>query len=78
MLDCIISSPDFIKKHSQVRSVFLPALKGQMQVLSGHAETFVLLTKGKIVFNKEGENKEEMEIEQGGCYINNNKINIIL
>jgi len=50
-----------------------------MQVLPGHAETFVLLKKGTIVIEKEDAGgKEQLEIKEGQCYIKDNHLLIIL
>ncbi len=79
MLTCFIFSPDSTKKYDNLRGVSLPALKGQMQVLSNHAESFILLKQGKIVLYKKNGNKKELQIDnEGGCYVTNNKVNIIL
>ncbi|HHE76430.1 MAG TPA: hypothetical protein ENL27_00355 [Candidatus Parcubacteria bacterium] len=79
MLSCTISSLKKTVQYYHVNSVVLPAVRGQMQILPGHAETFVLLKKGTIVIEKEDAGgKEQLEIKEGQCYIKDNHLLIIL
>lgn len=78
MLSCHVFSSQSTIKHDDLRGVVLPALVGQMQVLAGHAEAFILLGQGKIIVEKNTGSKQEIDIKQGGCYIKDDVVNIIL
>ncbi len=85
MITCLITSPDKTTVYEKVASVTLPASWGQMQILPGHSEAFVLLTEGNVVIrqidkNKEGEaDKDNVTRVKGGeCYVKDNKVTIIL
>ena len=47
-----------------------------MQVLLNHAESFILLKKGKIIIKNT--KKKVINISKGLCYIKNNNIKIFL
>ena len=47
-----------------------------MQVLSNHAESFILLKKGKIIIKNA--KKKVINVSKGLCYIKNNNIKIFL
>jgi len=56
----------------------LPAFSGQMQILPGHAESFLSLNEGNIVFQESRERKETIQIMNGECYIKDDAVVIIL
>ena len=60
-------------------SIMLPAFSSQMQILAGHAESFVLLQKGNIFFLRQLSKQNEVIQTMGGeCYIKDDLVVIIL
>lgn len=79
MLKCTITSKEETKEYGELKSVTLPGYIGQMQVFSGHAETFVLLQDGDIVLvNAESGAEEKIRIQGGECTIRKDNVMIIL
>jgi len=78
MIDCIITSPGERRVYKGLISVSLPALSGEMQILSGHGEAFALLKKGNIIIQKIRKQQEHVKILGGECYIKDDIVNIIL
>ncbi len=78
MINCTIVSPKKTMIYKSVRSVTLPAYYGQMQILPGHAESFLLLKKGNILLQKSKKESEIIQNTDGECYIKNNVVTIIL
>ncbi len=71
--------------YEKVASVILPAFLGQMQILPGHTEAFVLLKEGDVIVRQFDKNKEKeggkdnvVHITGGECYVKDNKVTIIL
>ena len=77
MINCVITSPKETISYKDLQSVALPALTGQMQILSGHAESFVLLKKGSIVLEKSGQQNKLIQITNGECYIKDDVVTIV-
>jgi F0F1-type ATP synthase epsilon subunit len=75
-MKCEIISSNQIKEFNGVKSISLPAYSGQMEVLPGHAESFVKLKEGTIIIQTE--KKISVSIQEGICYINNDTIIIVL
>jgi len=78
MINCTITSPKKTTVYKNVQNITLPALSGQMQILSGHAESFILLQKGNIVLQQTGKERETIQNAGGECYIKDNTVTIIL
>jgi F0F1-type ATP synthase epsilon subunit len=78
MINCTITSPKKTTPYRELQSVVLPAFSGEMQVLAGHAESFVLLKEGDIIFNYQNGQKEALKIEGGECHIKNNNAIVII
>jgi len=78
MINCIITSPQKTAVYKNLRSVTLPAFFGQMQILPGHAESFVLLKKGNISLRQLNKKKEIIQNINGECHIRNDVVTIIL
>jgi F0F1-type ATP synthase epsilon subunit len=72
-MNCTIVSPQKTRKFEQLKAVTLPAYSGEMQVLAGHAEAFILLKKGNIIIDD-----KTVEISGGECHIKDDNIIIIL
>ncbi|MCD6284033.1 hypothetical protein J7J12_02135 [bacterium] len=75
-ITCFIISFKKIKIYKGVKIVTLPGVVGKMQVLLNHAESFILLKKGKIIIKNT--KKKVINISKGLCYIKNNNIKIFL
>jgi len=78
MINCTITSLKKTIVYKNVQSVTLPAVSGQMQVLSGHTESFILLKNGNISLRQLNKEDEIIENANGECYIKNNEVVIIL
>ena len=89
MISCIVTSQKQTTVYKNLRSVTLPAFLGQMQILPGHIESFVLLKKGSIFLQQSNKSQKEINFLQnnqnkniqiigGECYIKNDVVTIIL
>lgn len=74
MICSIISSEDK-QEFTDVKSITLPAFSGELQILPGHAESFVVLQKGEIVL--ENNHTKAFSIEAGVCHIKSDIVVII-
>ena len=74
MITCTITSPSQTTRYSLLRSVSVPGHNGELQILSGHAEMFVLLQKGRIKLASEAKPVERVEIQGGECHVQNNTV----
>jgi F0F1-type ATP synthase epsilon subunit len=77
-IECVITSPIAKTAYSNLRSVSLPALSGVMEVLPGHAESFVLLTVGSIVLRDQNNHIKKISVKEGECHIYQDGIVIII
>ncbi len=78
MINCTITSPKKTTVYKNVRSITLPAFSGQMQILPGHAESFILLQKGDISLLQLNKLSEIIQIINGECYVKNDVVKVIL
>jgi len=78
MINCVITSFKKTIIYKNLRSITLPAFSGQMQILSGHAESFILLKKGDIIIQKSQKKQDNIQILNGECYIKDDAVDIIL
>jgi F0F1-type ATP synthase epsilon subunit len=78
MFNCQITSPEKSKLYKSLKSATLPGYFGQVQVLSQHAESFILLSKGDIILTRADDKREVLAIEQGCGYFSNDTLVIIL
>jgi len=78
MISCTITSSQKTMVYKNVRSVTLPAFSGQMQILSGHAESFILLQKGNILLRQSNKKSKIIQNINGECHIKNDVVTIIL
>ncbi len=77
-MDCIFISPDGKKEFKDIAGATIPAPKGEMGILPGHAEAFVRLKEGEVTIqNEDGKNKDTIQIAGGICHIRNSQILII-
>jgi len=77
-MECSIISPKKIEKRTELKSIILPAFWGRMEVLPGHAESFIVLTEGEIIFKTQNSQEEKLFIKKGLFYTKDNKSLIIL
>jgi F0F1-type ATP synthase epsilon subunit len=77
-MKCKIFSLREIKTFHGVTSITLPASRGQMQVLPGHAESFIELQGGNVFLKSGKEQKQTLPVPGGICFISNNEIVITL
>ena len=74
-MNCTVVSADGRRDFQNVESLVLPTLSGEVQVLPGHAESFLTLGTGQIVSS----NKNEIiSIEGGACHIKDDDVIVIL
>jgi len=78
MLDCRLISLKRTVVYKDVRSIILPAFSGQIEILPGHVESFLLLKEGDIVIKKSNEKIDRVSISDGECYVNNDFVDIVL
>jgi len=78
MINCTITSPIKTERYQNLLSIVLPAFSGQMQILPGHAESFILLQKGNICLQQLNKESEIIQNINGECYIKNDVVTIIL
>ena len=78
MISCTITSPKKTTVYKDVRSVTLPAFYGQMQILPGHAESFILLKEGSISLQQSGKEDEVIQNINGECYVKDDVVTVIL
>ncbi len=74
-MKCKIVSPDRTREFPRVAAVTLPASGGEMQILPGHAETFVKLRSGAVVLKSK--EKISLPVSESVCYVKNDEILII-
>jgi len=78
MINCTIISPQKTIIYKNMQSITLPALSGQMQILPGHAESFILLQKGNISLRQSNKKNKIIQNINGECYIKNDVVTVIL
>jgi len=79
MITLTITSPNETAVYENASSVSVPASLGRMQILPGHAESFVSLKKGAVVLRRAGKPEEKIaQIAGGECYVKNDKVTVIL
>lgn len=79
MINCIISSSKETNSYKDLRAVTFPACFGEMQILPGHAETFVELENGEIILTDKNQEKISLPISKGTvCHIKDDEITVIL
>ncbi len=78
MINCTITSPKITKVYKDVQSITLPATSGQMQILPGHAESFIFLQEGSILLQQLNKEDEIVQNSDGECHVKDNEVVIIL
>ncbi len=77
MFDCTITSAEYTEKHNDLQSLIVPAHSGRLQILSGHAESFILLMSGELVLES-SQGRKIVSIGGGACHVGNDEVKIIL
>jgi len=78
MINCTITSPKKTTVYKKVQSIMLPTFSGQIQILPGHAESFILLREGNISLRQLKKENKIIQNINGECHIKNNVVTIIL
>lgn len=77
-MQCVIISRTSKKVLKNTRSALLPIKTGAMQVLQGHAESFILLSKGEICIEATSHRTKLISITRGFCHVTADTITIVL
>jgi F0F1-type ATP synthase epsilon subunit len=78
MITCRISKQKETITHESIKSVKLPSVNGEMEVLSKHAEAFVLLGKGTVVLRGDTMKQVNIDVTEGVCHVKNDVVTVIL
>ncbi len=77
MIKCIITSLNKTVDYENIQAITLQTTSGEVQILSGHVESFFLLQGGDIsLFLSNGQKKLIKNVD-GECYICDNQVIII-
>ncbi len=77
MLNCTITSAEHTEKYPGLRAVAVPAFSGRLQMLPGHAESFVLLVAGEIVMDSP-QGVKTVAVDGGACHVKNDEVTVVL
>lgn len=69
---CKIVSTDDEQVFDNLKSVSLPGVKGELEILPGHAETFVALSDGEITLKNESVSK--VSVTKSVAHVKNDNI----
>jgi F0F1-type ATP synthase epsilon subunit len=78
MFNCRILTKEKPLFSSRIESATIPARNGQMQILEGHAESFVSLSKGKIILQVANGKIKDISVKAGLAHIYNNSLVILI
>ncbi len=73
----IVSSKEKIFE-GKAKSVVLPAIRGEMEILDNHSHIFALLKEGQIVIKKTEKSFKKINLKNGVAEFYKNKLSIIL
>ncbi len=73
-----ILTPDKEIFQGAITSVKVPGTDGQFQVLKNHAPIVSALSKGDVIFVKEGGEKMKITIEKGFIEVLNNEVSLLV
>jgi F0F1-type ATP synthase epsilon subunit len=76
-MSCILTSPEKTTVYEGLRSISVPASSGLMQILCGHAESFVMIIGGVVTLKNVDDRIETFLIGESECHIRDNKIVIV-
>jgi len=77
-MKCIIYSVGDKKEISNLTSLTLPGNSGELEILPGHAECFIKMSAGKIIFKTASGKSEEDATENSVCYLSDDNISIVI
>lgn len=72
-MNCEIISPEKKERFRDVLSISLPSEHGQIEILPGHVESFVVFNEGEI---KVGNTK--LKVTGGICHVINDDVRIVM
>lgn len=75
-MECLVVSSREEKKWENIKSLLLPALQGEAEILPGHAESFIQLKPGVLVLR--GSTEETLPVTGGICYVHDNKVLVVI
>lgn len=75
-MDCLVISQEQKKEFHNLKSITLPGASGELQLLPGHAEIFIVLGPGEVVL--ENKEKTTLFVEGGLAYFKNDLLRVIL
>lgn len=79
VLDCLARSTDGLQFQGPARSVTLPTANGQVQVMPGHAEAFIVMTAGRLVFEGfGGQPDRSLAIRSGTLLVKDNQVTVLV
>lgn len=78
MLKLIVLTPESEYFHGNVKSVKVPGVSGQFEILSNHAPLLSALGKGKVRIIKEDGVKETFDIESGFIEVLRNEVALLV
>ncbi|PIR43722.1 hypothetical protein COV24_01560 [candidate division WWE3 bacterium CG10_big_fil_rev_8_21_14_0_10_32_10] len=78
MLICKILSLEKNNEYSNIKRITLPSVKGFVEILSGYAESFIILKEGTIELYDNSNSKKEYPIKNGAGYIKDNVLTILV
>lgn len=75
-MQCLIVSSESKQEFRKIKSITLPAFSGELQILPGHAESFIILRQGEIIL--ESNTVQNLPVKDGVCNVENDIVTIIL
>ena len=76
-MSCILTSSEKTTVYEGLRSISVPASSGLMQILPGHAESFVMIVGGTVVLKNVDDRIETFLVGESECHIRDNKVVIV-
>jgi F0F1-type ATP synthase epsilon subunit len=77
MLNCTVTSAEHTERYSRLKSLAVPAFSGRLQMLPGHAESFILLTPGEIIMDS-AQGVRTVVIDGGACHVKDDEVTVVL
>ena len=78
MLNLIVLTPESEYFHGNVKSVKVPGVSGQFEILSNHAALLSALGKGKVRIIKDDGQTESFERESGFIEVLRNEVALLV
>lgn len=78
MITCTVTSAETTKIYENLQSVALPAYSGFMEILPGHAESFVIVNAGELILKYTDKHGETIRIAGGECHVYRDKVILIM